>query len=72
MFPKEFTDYGVCTLDEADRGVRVYYTQSNYQMLYQPDVVEAYWTGGCNAIITKLKDGRTLRWTGLSEYATMR
>lgn len=65
-FEDKYREYGY--LEVCDDGVRVYFNQCNYDYIYFRGVVNAYWTGGCTAVIVELNDGRRMRWTSLNNY----
>jgi len=65
-FENKYREYGY--LEVCDDGVRVYFTQNNYDYIYRKDVVDAYWTGGCSAIIVALSDGRRMRYSSMNDY----
>ena len=48
-FESKYRDYGY--LEVCSDGVRVFFAPNNYDYIYWRDVVNAYWTGGCTAII---------------------
>lgn len=75
MFPKAHTECGYLALSESSEPgrVKVYYTPTNYDYLANvSDVVEAYWTNGCTAIITKHSDGAVRRWDSFDSYTYIR
>ena len=65
---KKYVDYGV--LEVCSMGVKVYYTQTNYDYIYQNDVVDARWAGDC--VLVTLKNGRRLRFTSKTTYQEIR
>lgn len=67
MFPEEHRNYGVLEVCPG-LGVRVHRTSTNYDYIYRSDVRDAYWTGGCTAIVVELTDGRRARYTGFNDY----
>lgn len=65
-FEDKYREYGY--LEVNGDGVKVYFAPQNYDYIYRRDVVDAYWTGGCTAIIVELRDGSRMRWTSMNDY----
>lgn len=66
MFENKYREYGY--LEVCGDGIKVYFAPNNYDYIYHRDVVNAYWTGGCSAIIVELSDGRKMRYTSMNDY----
>jgi hypothetical protein len=66
MFPEKHRNYGVC--EACSQGVKVWWTSTNYDYIYMPNTINAYWTGGCNAIIVERSDGKKLRFKDFVSY----
>lgn len=67
-FSDEMRATGYVEVAPGGNGVRVYYNNVNYEYINVTNVVDAYWTGGCTAIIVMTSDGRRMRWTGMDSY----
>ncbi len=67
MFPEQHRNYGVVEVCPG-LGVKVLSGPCNYDYIYRGDIVDAYWTGGCTAIIVEFANGSKARYTSFTSY----